>query len=182
MKVYNYCFIIFLLFISMIALSNCSKEIEQPNEPTNLNFYELTESSLKESPACTICEYFVNEIEGLLSTNTSLSKINQTLEQDCGLFPSFVETCIEVVLRYTTLMIKYIEQKETAIYICNNQFNLCDSGSQSDSTDYDSSNSFTGSYNSGSSISFSSDSSNPSSGSGSITGSMTGSGSGTSFY
>ncbi|KAM9993276.1 hypothetical protein ACTFIZ_011244 [Dictyostelium cf. discoideum] len=176
----NNCFIIFLLFISMMTLSNGSKDIES-NEPSNLKFYELTES-LKESPACTICEYFVNEIEVLLSSNTSLSKINQTLEQDCGLFPSFVETCLEVVIKYTTLMIKYIEQKETAIYICDNQFNLCDSGSQSDSTDYDSSNSFTGSYNSGSSISISSDSSNPSSGSGSITGSMTGSGSAGSFY
>ncbi|KAN0040392.1 hypothetical protein ACTA71_012285 [Dictyostelium dimigraforme] len=175
-KVY-YCFIIFLFFISMTTtLSNGLKETGS-NQPINLNFYEL-----KESPACTICEYFVNEIEGLLSSNTSLSKINQTLEQDCGLFPSFVETCLEVVIKYTTLMIKYIEQKETAIFICNNQLNLCDSGSQSDSTDYDSSNSFTGSYNSGSSISYLSSDSYPSSGSGSVTGSITGSGSGTSFY
>ncbi|KAK5580167.1 hypothetical protein RB653_000180 [Dictyostelium firmibasis] len=154
----------------MTTLSYGLKEVTKPNHQLISIVNKLTE--LSESPACTICEYFVNEVEVLLSSNTSLSKINQTLEQDCGLFPSFVETCLEVVLKYTALMIKYIEQKETAIYICNNQFNLCDSGSQSDSTDYDSSNSFTGSYNSGSSISFSSDSNS---------GSGSGSGSGTSY-
>ncbi|KAK3744542.1 hypothetical protein RRG08_056678 [Elysia crispata] len=69
------------------------------------------ESSVQDGPQCTICEFAMTQLEGLLAKNSTEQQIEKALDQVCNFLPATVkQECDTFVKQYTPTLIQLLLQ------------------------------------------------------------------------
>jgi len=79
----------------------------------------------RQAELCTMCEFFVQYIEGYLQQNKTQDQIIQILDQVCQLAPVDMRTqCKQFLYTYVPQIIKWIIEQETPEVACT-QLGFC---------------------------------------------------------
>jgi saposin len=99
-------------------LGLCS-QMNKDRQPKNSHVYSSVE--------CALCELVMTEVEKLLASNFTESKIEEVLDKVCGYLPSALQSpCQELINQYLPELIELLESKETPEVVCQ-QIGLCTS-------------------------------------------------------
>ena len=82
---------------------------------------------MKDSSLCEICKVVVQEVDNLLSDNSTVAEIKTALDNLCHNIPLVGSLCQQVVDEYLNQIIQALENEFTPTQVCEQDLNLCSS-------------------------------------------------------